>query len=741
MADDEQFTGFAKSIYDLIVQQAGLDVVLSAITTVMETQLPEALVSVMLYAPETDTLDLVAGSSFSESYRDAMQAIPLGPELGACGSAAYNRELTICGDIANDHRWNEYHAVAAGERLAACWSTPLIEASGNLLGTFATYYREPRTPTDYDIKLIRRAAGLVVLAITHQREVRLRESTEEQLRLFERAIESSANSMVMTDALDPSMPMVYVNKAFLAMTGYSHEQVLGRNCRFLQGNETDPQAVAAIRHGLAKRERVEVTLMNYRKDGTPFWNKVLIEPVLNDSGGCTHFIGVHQDVTRERENELMLDQYSTHDLLTGLANRSLFEAQLARTCRDTRDTGTSPVVLLIDLDDFKPVNTSLGHAQGDQLLIMVAARLKQAVEAKDIVARLGGDEYAVLLTNAQSENEVIECAQAILSELSKPYEFAGLRLHISASIGIASPANRTLRPEELLGYADAAVQDAKTQGRNTWHWYEGSDTNTLDESVVLRHELMEAIDQQQFVLYYQPIVASGTAELKGVEALIRWQHPVKGLVPPGMFIPLAEQTGQIVAIGQWVLQQACSDFASWNKGRQLPIPVSVNISPLQFRRFGFVEELKRSLEASGLEPQLLELEVTENVLMSGTERAIETLKEIRALGVKVSVDDFGIGYSSLRYLRQLPINKVKLDRSFISDITENSHNAAIVQGVITMAHHLGLVVVGEGVETSAQAADLHQRSCDLLQGFLFSRPVPLDALPTGEQSQLWPDLT
>lgn len=618
MADDEQVTGFTRSIYDLIVQQASLDVVLSAITTVMETQLPEALVSVMLYLPETDALKLVAGSSFSETYREAMQAIPLAPELGACGSAAYNRELTICRNIASDHRWDGYHDIAARERLAACWSTPLIDASGTLLGTFATYYRKPSTPTDHDIKLIRHAAGLVVLAITHQREVKLRESTEEQFRLL------------------------------------------------------------------------------------------------------------------ERENELMLAQYSTHDLLTGLPNRTVFEAHLAKACGEVRNTGPFPVVLLIDLDDFKPVNTSLGHAQGDQLLIMVAARLKQSVSEKGLVARLGGDEYAVLLESAESEDRVMDCARTILSELSRPYEMVGQRLHISASIGIASTKNRSLRPEELLGYADAAVQDAKTQGRNTWHWYEGSGADTSNESVALRHELMEAIEQRQFVLYYQPIVASDTAELKGVEALIRWQRPDKGLVPPGVFISLAEQTGQIAAIGQWVLQQACSDCAHWNRGRQSPVPVSVNISPVQFRRFGFVEQLKKSLEASGLEPQLLELEVTENVLLSGTGRAIETLKEIRALGVKVSIDDFGTGYSSLRYLRQLPINKVKIDRSFICDITENPHNAAIVQGVITMAHHLDLVVVGEGVETQAQADDLNKRGCDLLQGFLFSRPVPLDALPAVE---------
>jgi EAL domain-containing protein (putative c-di-GMP-specific phosphodiesterase class I) len=285
-----------------------------------------------------------------------------------------------------------------------------------------------------------------------------------------------------------------------------------------------------------------------------------------------------------------------------------------------------------------------------------------------------------------------------------------------------------MRAEELICYADAAVQDAKAQGRNTWHWFEGSVTAVNREYVALRRELMEAIEQEQFVLYYQPIVAANSGIIRGMEALVRWHHPERGFISPGDFIPLAEQTGQIVAIGHWVLLKACAGLAAWNHKKDRRLPVSVNISPLQFRRYGFLEEVRKALEVTGLDPELLELEVTENVLMSGAGQAIETLQEIRKLGVKVSIDDFGTGYSSLRYLRQLPINKVKLDRSFIMDITENPDNAAIVQGVITMAHHLGLVVVGEGVETREQAADLKQRDCDLLQGYLFSRPVPLDQL-------------
>ena len=735
MTQKQHFTGFSQSIYELITQRAPLDVVLNAITSVMENELPGALVSVMLYSPDTGRLNMIAGSSFSESYRAAMKDIRVGPGIGACGTAAHTCELIVCDDIANDERWRGFHEITARERLAACWSVPLVDTSGRVLGTFATYYREKRKPTDEEIKLIRRAAGLVVLAITHQEEVTRRETSEEQMRLLERGIQSSSDGMVMVDARDPQMPLVFVNEAFTKLSGYSQEEALGQNCRFLQGKDTDPLAVATVRRAIQNKQRAEVTLLNYRKDGEYFWNHLVIEPVLNDRGECTHFVGVQHDVTRERENERLLGQYSTHDLLTGLPNRVMFEAHLAEACRQSRKADQKVSVMHADLDDFKPINNSLGYGLGDQLLVAVANRLREIAPDNAMVAHLGGDEFAVLLDGG-SEKQVTDCADAMLAEVCRPFDLEGQLLHISASIGIASQHTRPMRPEELMSYADAAVQDAKAQGRNTWHWFEGVATSTSNEYVALRRELMEAIEHEQFVLYYQPIVAADSGIMRGMEALVRWQHPERGFVSPGEFIPLAEQTGQIVAIGQWVLHQACSDLANWNAKMNRRLPVSVNISPFQFRRYGFLEELRKTLDETGLDPELLELEVTENVLMSGVGQGIDTLQKIRQMGIKVSIDDFGTGYSSLRYLRQLPINKVKLDKSFVMDITENTANAAIVQGVITMAHHLGLVVVGEGVETAEQAADLKQRDCDLLQGFLFSRPVPFEQLTaTAEAAQ------
>lgn len=560
------------------------------------------------------------------------------------------------------------------------------------------------------------------------RDITGRRQQEQQLRLLARGIDASRNGVIMADVNLPDMPLVFVNETFLGLTGYARDEVLGRNCRFLQGPDTDPVTVARLRLAVAERREIQVTLRNYRKNGSTFWNHLYLGPVLDDAGRCTHIIGIQQDVSRVREYEDRLAHQASHDALTGLPNRQQFVSRLAqhhrRTCRESGFLA----LLYIDLDDFKPVNDGLGHHVGDRLLEQVAHRLTALLAQGDIASRLGSDEFALLMTDVHCERDVLARAEAILSSLSRPFELEEHRLHISASIGIASSLEPPSHAAELLQSADLAMREAKQQGRNTWQWYGDEVASLMSEHVEMRLELQEAIREGQFLLHYQPIVDTRSGEVRSVEALVRWRHPEKGMISPGLFIPLAEQTGQIVAIGRWVLRRACQDMARLQAEGGPTLPVAVNISPLQFRRAGFLAQVEQVLETTGWPAHRLELEVTEGVLMSGTDRAIEVLHALRQRGVQVAIDDFGSGFSSLRYLRQLPISKVKLDRSFIHDITHNGDNAAIVQGVVTMAHHLGLKVVAEGIETPEQHHDLMGRDCDLLQGFLFSRPVPLEQL-------------
>ncbi|MGB5854311.1 MAG: EAL domain-containing protein [Oceanisphaera sp.] len=565
------------------------------------------------------------------------------------------------------------------------------------------------------------------------RDVSAQRLQEAELRLLKRGIDATPNGVVMADASDPNLPLVYINTAFQEITGYHRDEVIGHNCRFLQGKDTDPYAIEQIRTAIAECREHQVTLLNYRKDGTPFWNLFSIAPVFGQDGRCTHYVGIQQDVTHQRENEEKLRLQRTHDLLTGLLSRTTFEGQLEYEYLHLAPS-RQMAVLVINLDGFKSVNDGLSHHVGDCLLQAVAQRLNGWLQPGDVIARLGGDDFGLLLLDREEEG-VIQAAESLLTLLSRPFTIDEHQLHISVSIGISTSGEAIHESREFILHANVALREAKLQGRNTWQWYCGDISPQTCEHIALRREILEAIEDQQFVVYYQPLVDARTGEVRSLEALVRWNHPSRGIVPPNDFIPLAEQTGQIINIDQWVLRQACFDTVAINASRPVsqPVGVAANISPVHFRRVGFFSEVQQVLEESGLAPYLLELEVTEGVLMSGTEKVIEQLAALRNIGVLVAIDDFGTGFSSLSYLRQLPINKVKLDRSFIQNIDHNRDNAAIVQGVITMAHHLGLQVVAEGVETLAEQEDLIRRGCDLLQGFRFSRPIPLPqfiALPT-----------
>ena len=385
-------------------------------------------------------------------------------------------------------------------------------------------------------------------------------------------------------------------------------------------------------------------------------------------------------------------------------------------------------VLYLDLDGFKPINDELGHHVGNQVLITIARRLADLTAPEATVARLVGDEFGLLLPGYTNRKEVTQLAERILVHLAKPIDVDGQMVHISASIGIACNSAPLDAPHELLQFADIARERAKRQGKNTWQWHSGRKAERSQHSVKQRHDLHTALNENQFEIHYQPLVDAVTGRMRSVEALVRWKHPTRGMISPGEFIPLAEQTGQIIPLGLWILKQACLEIADFNAQRERGLRVAVNISSLQFIRGSFLDDVRRVLAETGLPPQLLELEVTESVLLDGAEPVIELMETLKTLGVRVALDDFGTGFSSLSYLRDLPTHKVKLDRSFVEKTTTDHRIAAIVQGVITMAHHMDMIVVAEGIETQEQQEDLARRHCDILQGYLFARPMPLAEL-------------
>lgn len=564
------------------------------------------------------------------------------------------------------------------------------------------------------------------VSLITMRDVSARKSAEQELRILKRSLESSYNGVVVVDALEPGMPIIYANPAFERITGYSESEVIGKNCRFLQGSDIDQLKLEEIRFGLRNKKEVRVVLKNYRKDGSFFWNELFISPVFNEAtGSITHFVGVQNDISDQKKYESELRYNSSHDLLTGLPNRTVFEDRLRQGCQIVQRYKRRLAVMFVDLDGFKPINDLYGHTYGDQLLIEVARRMEIQVRPGDTVSRMGGDEFIILLPDLAHDDDVVPIAERILESISKPYDVKGVELHVTACVGITLGDGHEDSPNVLVQQADLAMYKAKQEGRNNFQWYTNDLNQRVSERLSIRNELQRAIENENFEIYYQPQVSARTGRVVGIEALLRWNHPTKGVVSPALFIPIAEDTGQIVQLGSWVLDTACSQLKELERCGVQDICVAVNISPVQFQRGNFVETVKAVLAKYDVTPSRLELEVTETVLLNNTEKAIVTLNQLKDVGVAIAIDDFGTGFSSLNYLKRLPIDKVKIDRSFVQEIISDRHDAAITQGIISMAHHLRLKVIAEGVETDSQVAFLKRSHCDEFQGFFFGRPMPL----------------
>lgn len=590
-------------------------------------------------------------------------------------------------------------------------------------------------PQRYEIKIVNRGGELHDLDITNMpiiingeitgvhgiaKDMTVARRNESQLLLLQRSVESSTNGVVIADANQSHYPVIYSNPAFQEITGYSEAEIIGRSCSLLQGADTDPETVQQIRDALHQRSEVRVNILNYRKDGSPFWNDLLISPV-RDGERVTHFIGLQSDVTERVFREEKLEFLAQHDVLTHLPNRNAIEKCLARL---VTQPDTQVAVLFIDLDGFKPVNDSLGHAVGDRILEETAERLQSQIAPHDLLGRFGGDEFVAIVHTQKAEHEVVQLAHNLLAQFNTPFHFEDLEVSLSATIGIADNSEPLQHPLELIQRADVAMYEAKRRGGSSYHWYSSDLDAGMQSQVELRTQLQEGIQQQQFELFYQPIV-DGAGHPVGVEALVRWKHPQRGYISPGDFIPLAEATGQIIAIADWVFEQACKDTPTLlAAGIE---SVSINFSPLQFYRDDLLENIEHALQRYGVKPQALVVEITENVFMRDSQHMIQMLHRLRKLGLSIAIDDFGTGFASLSYLNQLPVDSLKIDQSFIRGIEQARRNSAIARGVLTIAQELGVKTIAEGVETEAERDYLIQHNCSQMQGFLFCRPQPLAA--------------
>lgn len=570
--------------------------------------------------------------------------------------------------------------------------------------------------------------GAIIGVLGTIEDVTARKLSEQTLRLQSSAVESSVNAIVITGARGGDNIIEYINPAFTRVTGYSAADMLGKDCRLLQRDDTAQPALDTLRAAIRDGREATVVLRNYRKDGSLFWNELRVAPVREQSGQVSHYVGVINDITATLSYQAELEHQANHDALTRLPNRNLFNDRLDQAIGFASRYGQSLWVVFIDLDNFKLVNDTLGHAMGDRLLQTVSARLAQRLRQSDTVARLGGDEFMLLLMDHQDPRLTEAIIGELLQSVSAPVRLDDHELTLTCSIGVSVYPKDGASGPELLKHADMAMYRAKENGRNQQKFYAAEMDEKLSERALIEKHLRNAVARGELVLHYQPRVHLQTGRVTGVEALVRWQHPQLGMVPPGRFISIAEETGIIVELGHWVLMEACSQAVRWQQAGLAPMHMAVNVSARQFRKSGFAGDVAAVLAASGLAPALLELEITESMMMDNVDDAVRTLVELKSSGVKLSIDDFGTGYSSLSSLRHFPLDFLKIDQSFVRDMLSDRNGEAIVRSIIALGHSLSFQIIAEGVETAPQQEYLRASGCDEMQGYYYSRPLPASAL-------------
>jgi diguanylate cyclase (GGDEF)-like protein/PAS domain S-box-containing protein len=586
-------------ILEMIARNESLEMILEALVLLVEAEVERTSGAIMLLDRDGRRLHHGAGPNLPGAYRRIVDGVAIGPSVGSCGTAAWRGVPVIVDDVMTDPLWADFSTVAQRYGLRSCWSTPILTAQNNVLGTFALYSPEVRQPTPREMELVAMATHIAGIAIERKR-----------------------------------------------------------------GDER------------------------------------------------VHFM-------------------AHHDELTGLPNRAFFKERMAKTLHHARRNGRKVTVAYLDLDNFKDINDSLGHGAGDEVLKEMAARMADGVRASDMVVRLGGDEFVVVLVHQSNHDTgITRRLRELHKAVRKPIPYHDKQIAVTCSIGVAAFPSDGGTAEELLANADTAMYRAKQLGRDKLHHHHGARDAEIDLPVSEQEELRQAIISHQLVLYYQPQVDVATLEVTGLEARVRWNHPTRGMVPPCDFIPMAEESGLIIPLGLWVLNEACRQACVWQDMGLPPIRIAVNVSAKQFTDNDFARHVEEAIERVDLAPRWLELELTESVLMQNADRALATMNALRQLGVGFSIDDFGTGYSSLASLKMFPFDRLKMDRSLIEAVPSDKTAVAISLAVMSLAQTLKLGVVAEGVETDAQCEFLRFAKCEEAQGYRFSKPLPADQVPT-----------
>ncbi|PHV04261.1 two-component system response regulator [Janthinobacterium sp. BJB412] len=573
-------------------------------------------------------------------------------------------------------------------------------------------------------RVAERTAELAELAASLEREVERRRANEEFLRLAGQVFEATQDAIVITDTAGI---IAASNPAFTRISGYSAAEVVGRSVRLLHAGEQNAGALQLLLQALRTTAHWSGEILARRKSGDTYPGLLSVSCVKDDAGAVVNYVAVFMDITERKAEQHLIDFLSNHDALTGLPNRLLARQRFEHTMAAARREGQCVAVMCLDLDRFKSINDSFGPQVGDQALQVVARFLSQTAGEGDTVTRQGGDEFQIILQDDLQLGRTLALAQRVLAGLRRELAIDGQQISLTSSIGIAVSPSDGVDLDELVRNADTALFRAKETGRDHYAFFTERMDAEIRDKLAIQAQLRGAIARDEFEVHYQPQMCLRTGELLGAEALLRWDNPALGKVPPNRFIPLAEEYGMVTAIGEWVLESVCAQIKLWHDEGLGDIKVAVNLSAGQFGHDNTVAFVEATLRRFGVAPANLGLEITEGTVMGDPDKAVAALKCLKDIGVSISLDDFGTGYSSLGYLKRFPIDVLKIDKSFVDDVTTNANDAAIALSVISLAHNLNLRVIAEGVETRAQVDFLAERGCDEMQGYYFSRPLAAPA--------------
>lgn len=707
-------------LLELAVTDAPFKEMLTQLLIQLESDIGACKASFLLASKDDSHFICTASPSLGKAYESEINKLGINKQTGSCGSAIVNQKLCIIKDVSQSEFWKPYLEFAQQKNIKSSWSYPIRDQENNIVGSVDVYHEEARHPKDKELEIIKEISRIACLKIEH-----------------ERAKANNSLSSVITNYLpvgilvtDKELNIIDVNPALCSISGFDKEELIGQKpFSFSLDSNAMNKLFNMLKH-LDAGQSWTSEMAFKKKSGETYISETRITLVRDSQGKVTRGIGLITDITEKKETEKTIEYQTHYDLLTGLPNRNSFYKQLSKNISRAQSKHNNFYIMLLDLDHFKEINDSIGHEYGDELLVLIAKRLEKLLAKSDMIARLGGDEFGFIFNNELEHKKIIEMADSILKTVSHPLSIKEMSdSYISSSIGIAHYPKDGKNIEELLKSADQAMYESKSKGRNSYTFFTKKLKEAAQRKAILHRELRIAVYEKpdQFSLHFQPIIQKETKKLCQLEALLRWHHPEYGLISPVDFIPLAEKSGLASKVGGIVQENACK-AASIFKKSGIQTKVSINFSTDEFKNDTVCENFLTLLRQYHLKPEDVVVEITESLFAENAEQTLKHLKRFKNQGIHIAIDDFGTGYSSLSYLASFPIDELKIDRSFVSNIHKDKRKMSLVRSIINIGHSLDMYIVAEGVEQSEELNFLESEGCNLIQGYLISKPKPLDEI-------------